>query len=398
MRRLQTAFAALIVMTLSAAAQEPPSRSEAAPIASTTPTIVAQSGDTVALTEANQEMTFVSGGEVRIGAQVGDDIFAAGGELRVDGASADHLLIGGGDIEIAPGAIHDIIAAGGRMRLVGPVVDDIVAVGGDIELRSQASVGGSAVLAGGRVRIGAPITGALRAAGGRLVLDASVGGDAALTGEDITLGPNARIGGDLRVRADTLTVDPGAVITGRTIREEMPRERHGLAASVVGVALIIFSLAFLGCLLLNGLIAAALPVLAVGGAQCLRTQILSTLGIGALVLLVGPLVVGILFATIIGAPLALFLLAAYLTSLPLAYAIVAYWLGQAMRRRLARRSAETLPSAGARFGWTLFGAFVLTLACFLPFLGPLAWLLTIIAGIGAAAIETWESFSRSQAA
>lgn len=230
------------------------------------------------------------------------------------------------------------------------------------------------------------------------MLDASVGGDAALTGEDVRLGPNARIGGDLRVRAETLSVDPSAVITGRTIREELPRDRHGFAANVVGVALLIFVSVFLGCLLVSALIAAALPALVMRGDQRLRTQILPTLGTGALILLVGPLAAGILFVIMIGAPLALFLLAAYLTSLPLAFAIVTYWLGQAMRRRLARRSAETAPRASARFGWTLFGAVVLTLVCLIPFLGALAWLVTIIAGVGATAAQIWTSFNRSQTA
>jgi hypothetical protein len=334
-------------------------------------------------------MAFISGGEVHISAKVGDDIFAAGGSVEINGASADHLIAAGGELEItAPDAIHDVMAAAGRIRLGGPIQDDVVLFGGDIVMRPEAGVGGSAALFGGRVRVSGPIGGSALIGGGAVEIDSAISGDTTIQGGEVIVGPNARIGGDLRVRADKLTIDPAAVVSGETIRET-PAQKDRARAGAALVGFVVFAAIgfFLGGVLTAALIATLLKPLVMGANEQLRTRTLTTLGVGALILLVGPVAIGVMFATLIGAPLALFLLAAYLTALPVAYAIVAYWLGQALRGRMARAGAAAAPNAGARFLWTLLGAFMISILCAIPLLGALVWLAALIAGLGAVTMQ-----------
>jgi hypothetical protein len=343
--------------------------------------LVSQSGDDVSFAQTIDDLGFFAGGRVHLSGKSTHDIFAAGGRVEADGAGADHLILAGGEIDVTPGDVKTLIAAGGRTELRGGVLaNDLIAAGGIVSLRPEARVGGSAVVSGGVLKLDAPIGRALTAAGGRIELNAPVGGEVRISGRRIDIGPLTRIGGDLYVRGETITIAPGAVITGKTIRQIVtPRARMRAAAFFIACAI-----AFLGgALLLPALIATVLPGLVQGAAQRLQDQLAPTMGIGALIVLVGPVLVGVLLATIIGAPGALFLVLAYLAALAPAFATVAYWLGQFFRSRLAAQRASAPPNALARFGWTLLGALVLSAACLIPILGGLVWLAALVAGVGA---------------
>lgn len=376
--------------TFEAQAQDAPESTAAAAtqdaVSPTAGAITTRSGEAADLSGQSDDMAFVSGGQVRISAQVADDIFASGGQLTVDGASADHLILAGGEVELETGVVRDVIAFGGRINFrSGPVSDDVVIAGGEINLGADARVEGSAVVAGGRVRIETPIARELRAAGGSIELNGPVGGDVRIAGGAIVIGPNARIGGDLHVRGESVQISPQAVVEGRTFREVVERE-HQLGEAIAAVAVLAVLIA-LGFFLLHGTIAVALPALMNGADRRLRNRFWATSGMGAIIVLIGPLALVALLATVIGAPLALFLLLAYLTAMPLAFTSVAYWIGQALRRRMARAHA-TAPNWSARLGWTLLGVFILMIAFVVPLLGALAWLLTLIAGIGAIAAQS----------
>ncbi len=347
-----------------------------------------QSGDTVAYAAPADDMVFLAGGELSITAPVGDDVIAAGGELSIAGASADHLIVAGGEVSVQPGQIKDVIGFAGDFTLSGgALTDDLILAAGRIDLKPDASIGGSAVITGGEIDIASPIGGDLLAAGGVIVLNGSVGGEARLSGGRIEIGPNARIAGDLYLHADEVEISPQAVITGRTIRGEGPRAREAAEAAAIGFA--VFGALFaLGMVLMLALINLALPGYANGAAERIRARIGTTLGIGALVLLVGPVALGLLFATLIGAPFAIALIFAYLALLAPAFAAVAYWLGLLLRGWLARKPATELPRAGGRFGWTLLGALLIVLLTALPLIGALIWLLALIAGVGAAVGHT----------
>jgi hypothetical protein len=374
----------LFAAPVGALAQEQPPAESAAPPAAAPSKIITLSGDRPDLRADSGEMAFVAGGQPRIAAQVADDIFAAGGDMRVEGASADHLILGGADIDLAPGAVKDVLAVAGRLDLrTGVISDDLVAMGGDIRLRPESRVEGSVALTGGKLRIGAPVQGELIAAGGTVEVDSAIGGDARIVGGDIVIGPSARIGGDLRIRGERVEISPQAVITGQTIREALPRHERGAEKAAAGAA--VFGVLFmLGVFLVHGLIAVAAPGFVAGAAQRIRTQFLPTAGIGALAFLLSPVLLIALFASVIGAPLALFLAVAWVAVLPLAFAAISYWIGQALRGLLARGRAATPPGWGARLGWTLLGAVLVAIVFAVPFLGGVAWLVALIAGIGAA--------------
>jgi cytoskeletal protein CcmA (bactofilin family) len=356
---------------------------------------VVRGGEFAELAGPGSDMAFVSGEQARITAQVADDIFAAGRELRVEGAQADHLILAGGELELAPAAVHDILAAGGRIRLsAGAVRDDVVAVGGEISLDPGARIEGSAVLAGGRLRLAAPVGGEVMARGARIELDGPVARDARLEADEIVIGPQARVGGDLYVRGARIQIAPGAVIQGRTVREVVAPRQRGSAAGLALMA----TLAAFGVLVMVAVVAAAAPRLEASVDQRLRSRFWPTIGIGALILLLGPPVVLALLAAVLGAPLAVLLALAYLVAVPLAFTGVCYWIGQHIRGRLAKAGAAAPPRWPARVGWTTLAALLLIIACMIPIVGGLIWLAALATGMGAvAAYATRDQFGPAPA-
>jgi hypothetical protein len=340
--------------------------------------VVVRSGEFSELGGQGSEMAFVTGRQVRVTAQITDDIFAAGRELSVEGASADHLFLAGREMDLAPASVHDVIAAGGHIRLrSGAVRDDVVAAGGEINLEREARIEGSTVLTGGRLRIEAPVGRELVARGGRMELNGPVAGDVRILADEIVIGPQARIGGDLYARGERIDISPAAVVQGRTVREVVRRHDH--AAARFGLVALLLAL---GVLIMNGVVAAAAPRLTEDVDQRLRSRFWPTMGVGGLIVLLTPLVILVLLATMLGAPLALLLALAYLLAIPLAFAGVSYSLGQFIRGRIDRARSATPPGWMARVGWTAAAALLLIIACMIPILGEFIWLLALATGMG----------------
>jgi hypothetical protein len=385
-------LAALMFVTplglASSRAEAPPAQPAPAAEAPATPAaegerIAIRSGEFAELAGQGSEMAFVTGQHARITAQVTDDIFATGREITVEGASADHLILAGGELNLAPADVHDILAAGGHIRLTSGVVrDDVVAAGGEISLDRNARVGGSAVLAGGRLRIEAPVGGELMARGGRVELNGSVARDAQISGDEIVIGPQARVGGDLHVRGERIEIAPGAVVQGRTVREVVSKPQRGPGAAGLGL---LAALSVAGVLVMLGVVAATTPRMMEGVDLRLRTRFALMIGVGAVIVLVGPPLIFALGLTVLGAPLAFVLFLAYLLAVPLAFVAVSYWIGQFIRRRAARAAAEAPPRWTARVGWTMLAGLLLIIASMIPFIGGLIWLAAFATGMGALA-------------
>lgn len=347
--------------------------------------IETRSGDIVEAAEAFPDMTFFAAGDLTVNAKSTDDIFAAGGDVTLANAQADHMIAAGGNVIIDNVAFHDLIVAGGDIGFIsGTIVDDVVGAGGDLRLNPEFKIDGSAMLTGGDVAIDTPIGGELRAAAGRLRLNASVMGDAHLVGEDVSIGPGVSIGGDLRHRAQKFSIDPSAVVAGEIIELEPATppdvERWGVKAAA---AIAVFAVAFLvGMAILVIVIAFALPGLMNSASSMIRSKPLTTLGIGFLVIAAAPVVIAVLFATVLGVPLALLIGVIYLAAAPLAIAAFIYYVGM-LARRIISNSDNELPSAFSRILWSGLASVLLVLLGLVPIAGGFFWLVAYTIGMGA---------------
>ncbi|MEL7486830.1 MAG: hypothetical protein AAGJ87_06410 [Pseudomonadota bacterium] len=347
--------------------------------------ISSEAKDVLETTGALPDMAFFSAGDLTVTAMSTDDIFAAGGDVRLNKAQADHMIVAGGDVIATEIAFRDLVVAGGDVALVsGLVADDVVAAAGDLRIDPAFKINGSAVLTAGEAAINAPVGAELRAAAGRLRLNANVASDAHLVGDSVVIGPGVTIGGDLRYRAQTFTMDPSVVISGKVIELEPATtpdmERWGVK---VAAAFALFALAFLiGLAILVIVVALSLPGLMNGSADMIRTKPLKTLGLGFIIVAAAPIVVAILFSTVVGVPLALMIGALYVAAAPLAIAAFVYFTGMSARRLMSKPGGD-LPRAASRAAWTALAAGALIILGLIPIAGGLFWLIAYTIGMGA---------------
>ncbi|MXO57281.1 bactofilin family protein [Pontixanthobacter gangjinensis] len=351
------------------------------------PQITGEIGEEIDIGLKAPDMSFFSADTINLKVNSSDDVFAAGSTVNVDTTSADHLVIAGGEVTVRNVAIEDLFAAGGELDLVsGTVADDIVVAGGEITVRKTFEIGGSAVIAGGEALIEAPVPVDLRAGAGTVYLNSRVGGDARLSGDKVTLGPEAVVGGDLLYRTENLVIESGAVVSGQ--RRAMPAEDHSAfeswgrgAGELFGKLLLAATLGF-AVLVLT--VAVAVPSLMRSSAGFIKSRPLQSVGIGTLIAIGTPVAIVLLFASVIGAPLAMLLIAICLAITPVAVAATAFFVG--MESRKIATKAEAPPTGwGGRLLWPALGALVILLLGMIPFVGILVWLFALLFGLGAVA-------------
>ena len=328
---------------------------------------------------------YLAGNSPESPSPVDGDLFAAGERVDVSGPVG--------------GSAH---LAARRIGLAAPVGDDLYAAGMDV--RVSAPVTGAASLAGYDVEVAAPVGGNLRAFGRHVAIGGSllatareleltgtVAGDADVTAEELTFGPEARVEGTLTLRGLTeaeAAVPPDVAGEVRYVPLPFERDRPGPPVAVelpgLGEIVLMAVLAFtVGVLIVAALALAAASLAPVRVEDAVERSFLApgaTLWAGIVTL---SLVLGgaaVLALTGIGAlALPLILFAAFLLGAA-GYVLGAYAVGA----RILRGDTAAAPeSFGPRLGAALLGAFVVALLSLVPFLG---WLITLgvaLFGLGA---------------
>ncbi len=223
---------------------------------------------------------------------------------------------------------------------------------------------------------GAQVAGSVYMLGGSLTVNGTVGGDLALLGGSLVLGPQAVVGGDLRLGGGEVAGVETAVIHGEIINGsgvEIPASMMAQRQSwddwlrALSAALL---LAGLGALLVRS---RPQPVIRVGEAVVDNALVSGAMGL--LILLVLPALLVMMAFTIILIPLVIIL--GLLLLLLLGYGWVA--VGQQMGMWLNSRLSQSLSPAAATFGGTL----LLLLLFEIPYLGDGLLGITAVLVLGA---------------
>jgi hypothetical protein len=353
-------------------------------------------GRDIALTGILSEQQFLAGDQVRISAEVADDIFATGRTVIVDGAKAVTLVTGAGRLEIRNTTLRDLIAGGLEAEISGTIEDDMV-VGicpacpmgsGQLVIAPSTRVGSDARLAAASIEMKGAIGGNLRAAAHRIVISGDVAGNVELRGHEIILEPTARITGTLT----TWSPSPPSIAAGAQVGQSRHVATHApfpdrgeMRQGMIRVAAVAAAITVAGLFLFA--ILAQLAVPAVIGAAALRvhTQLWASVGVGLAVLLLAPVLLALLAVTLIGAPAALVGGAALFVLFALAVVLAAFVLGLWLRARLTRAETWLASGMGARIGWTLLGMLLLILLQAVPVVGWIIGFIAFLAALGAIA-------------
>jgi hypothetical protein len=248
------------------------------------------------------------------GADADDQIVVTGRLVVPEGETVQTALIFNGNAVIDGTVGESLVVFNGRTEITGTVDEDLVVFSGDVVLRSGARVGGDVISL-----------------------------------EDPQIEEGATIGGsvdDLARRWDFYDI----TFAGRFAWWLA----YTVSTLVLGVVLL---------LLARGLDPASV--------RALRDRLGASIGFGLLVFVLLPIVVVLLFVTIVGIPLGLFLLLALALVYSIGYVVGALALGRLFVKEPTSRYLAFL------VGWG-----TLRVLALVPFLGGFAWFVATVLGFG----------------
>ncbi len=341
-------------------------------------------GESVSRHGTVKEDIYLAGGNVDVAATVDGDVVAAGGTVTVGDEIKEDALLAGGSVTVH-GKVHDDVrAAGGSLTLDADVGDDALLAGGNVTLTPASRVGGRAWLAGGELDIAGHIGKELKAAGGHIVIAGEVMGDATLAGDDIEIKPETVIHGNLRYMSPKpAVIDKAAKIDG-TITH-LPGARHepsAAGATAAGIGMLV-SVMVTGIVLLL-----LLPRVAAAVTQQIAQAPWKSLGLGLAVLTATPLVIVLLWVSLIGVWLGFILLAVYLIALLAGFLAGALCAGEAALTRLRRQVELT---RGARVAALVIALIVVGVLGLVPGLGGLVIFGMLLFGLGGLALQVYRA-------
>lgn len=343
------------------------------------------------------------GDTIVISQPIAEDLQAVGGRLQLDASVAGDAVIAAGSIDIEGDVEGDVSAAGGQIVITGGIGDDLRAAGAEVSLRGF--VTDQAAIAGGAVRIeeGSAIAGRTWIAAGTLDMAGQVGADLRVFARTVVI--SGQIQGNVEITAQDIRIDPGAVIGGQLIwhGSQPPLiaedalilgEVGGMDAPVDELPEPVMPAVFDGWALGIAIIVAAVGIFWLSPALVERSGVLfnaapgRTLAVGAMAMVLSPVLIVVLFVSVFGWLLGLLLLAAWVLAVLLSGLLGLLMLVQLVRFRTVVQ--EPVPATGRSMGWRgllllLPVTAVVLLMQSVPVLGTIVSLLVVLAGFGALA-------------
>jgi cytoskeletal protein CcmA (bactofilin family) len=263
-----------------------------------------------------------------------------------------------------------------QTRLSGSVGGDAMAAGGNVTLTPDGSVEGRAWLSGGRVDVAGAVGRELKAAGGRIVLSGRVNGDVKLTGRSIRILDSAIINGDLVYRSpQEADIASGAQIPGTVRYEPAEWPTATFVATLAGVGILVL----LGLIVTGIALFLLFPRFIANAVTTIRAEPWKCLGLGLAVFAATPVVISVLFLTVVGWLVAIVIGALYLILLLAGLLMGAFYVGDLGWRLLGRGE---ISKAGRL--WSFVVALILiALLGLVPLLGALLLFALMLLGVGA---------------
>lgn len=303
------------------------------------------------------------------------DLFAWASRVAVEARIADNAFVAARSFVLPPtGEIAgDLFVFAKSARIEGRVGGDVYLWCGIFEVSPDAVVAGNVYGGAGQSIIDGTVGGTVHGGAGYLRLDGTVRDDVTVEVGEMRIGPDARIEGDLFYESShEAKIEDTARIAGRVKRREETedRERGGFSWWWIGVK----GLWFVGSFLVGG------GLLWWRGSQArlpsvqLARHPARGLGLGFVVAVVTPVVaaLGLLLGIVPG----VFGFMVYLAAVYLARLVTALCVGEWLLGRLGSGGPSST------IGGLVLGLLLLYLVMLVPYVGFLAWLAAVVAGLG----------------
>jgi len=330
---------------------------------------------------------FAIASNIEISGEVKGDVYLFGQQIVIDGKVGGDVIAIGGTIDISGEVLGNIRATGGQLLLVGTVGRNVTMMGGNAQLLYPAKIAGNLVCVAGNCDLAANIGNDAKVYSSNLRVSGEVKNNLVAHVGDLRITSNANLGGNLQYSSNAIAfIDPTAQIHGEIIHHPSAfknflkgqwLEGFYFISRIAGVLM-----NFLFSFVVGWVLIRYYPKRLHAVLSALRSHPLKSLGMGAMLMVVLPLLSLLLLITILGAPFAIALMG---LSAIFFYAAKTIPILTFCNKYLTKFHLE--PNSLSLFAIGLVIYFTLVR---IPYVGVLIALTCLLLGVGASA------FSRSQ--
>jgi hypothetical protein len=330
---------------------------------------------------------FAGSGQVDIDGTVNGDAFIAGGVVNVRGTVNGLLVVAGGQVNVTGTVTDRIICVGGVVRVTGKIEKSMFAGGGSVIIERGATVGEYLMAGGTDVEVRGVVERDAKIGATNLSVTGEIKGNLDVGVDNFATEEGSIVGGNLTVAAKDsgrVHIAPGTVVGQVHIKagKEAPAPRTlGLTKGKLVMRILFFLSLCATALVFSFLFPRQLA--SVGTIINGRPGESVLVGLAALLLV--PLLVLLLFLTVVGIPLGIFLF------------LYLCWLAFLSQMGLGILLGYKVFGFDGKSGWGLFGPIALGilavfLCTFIPFVNVVVILGGLVFGVGALVIVTQENF------
>ncbi|MFH1505955.1 MAG: polymer-forming cytoskeletal protein [archaeon] len=340
-----------------------------------------KTGEEIDFYEDVKDDLYLMGSDVYIEGKVTGDAFIMGSQVAVAGDITEDLLIMGGEVVLQSDVDDDVRIVGGDIRIDSQIKGDLVIIGGQVDIEDGSVVGKDLIVMAGDVKINANVNRDAKIIAGNVVINGPIDGDVLIKADALSFGKEGVIRGDLKYIGAKPDFDESKV-EGNISKSSIELPRTKTQGSMALGRLLFFFMIFITGVFFLWLGRKYTDNVT----DTLTKRPWFSLGIGILSLIVTPIIAILLMAIVITLPIGLFALMLYLFGLFFSMVFASIMIGKALFGRTRLNVYLSL----------FIGSIIFVLLTWVPILGAIVILASILFGMGAMTIVIFSSFKKKK--
>jgi len=348
-----------------------------------------KAGDNVGLAagETLDSALFVGGSNVNIAGTVNGDVYCGGQTVTISGTVNGDVICAGQTISVSGTVNGNARLIGSTVNLSGTVSGSATVGGQNFTIDTTGSIGRDLLGGGNAITINGKVARDVTMGAQNLTINGSVGRDINGAVDVLNVGSTGSVVGNVEYTSkNELSVATGGKVTGTVTRTEPKADqRYSMRPeAAVGIAIASALFAFIGALVFALVFALMFPKILENAAVSTKKLPGKTILHGLVAWIVAPVVIVILFMTIIGIPLALFALVVWILIMMISSLFSGYALGKLILNKSNNPVLIMLVGAG------IIGVLML-----IPFVDFFVFIAAGMFGTGAVVMQARKLFDRA---
>jgi len=370
-----------------------------------------KSGQSIVIAEEVNEDLYLAAGSIIVSAPVNGDLLAAGGDILVQNSIEEDVIVMGGTVKILGTIGDDLRVMGGTVNIQDVIEGDLIVAGGEVTVGKNAIINGTIKAAAGEIAIEGTVAGPctiradqfeftgtalnnFSAKAREMTIDGSIKGLSELSAPELEIGQNAIFYSNVEYWNRNNPVNFDAALANGAIANQNPdmqihqSENYSQYFGAGMFAFLIYRI--IVAIIFIGLLIWAFHKFFASSSIEVSKNYFEHLGIGLLYVIGIPVLIGVLFLTVIGIPIGLIVTMAYALSIALGTILAAilatYGYNNYYQKGWSRRKI---------FGISILVYLTFKLITAIPFIGVLVSIILLMMVFGTL-ISYWWNTSKNR--